>query len=94
MTIVIAVSTSIALNKQEWLGEKAGKPMLELIIGLIVYFIPFTVLMAFIWAFTSLPGERGLKPLASILFLESNIYSYVTYELFFILVKFNFVNTK
>ena len=55
ITIVIAVSVSVALNKQEWIGEKTAEPILELIIGLIAYFLPFTVLMAFIWAFASLP---------------------------------------
>ena len=55
ITIVIAVSVSVALNEQEWTGEKTAEPILELIIGLIAYFLPFTVLMAFIWAFASLP---------------------------------------
>ena len=55
ITIVIAVSVSVALNKQEWIGKKMAEPILELIIGLIAYFLPFTVLMAFIWAFASLP---------------------------------------
>ena len=58
VTIAIAVSVSIVLNRQEWIGEKAAEPMLELIIGLIAYFLPLTILMAFIWAFSSLPVVR------------------------------------
>lgn len=55
ITIAIAITASIMLNKQEWVGEKAAEPILELIIGLIAYFLPLTVLMTFIWAFASLP---------------------------------------
>jgi len=55
VTIVIAVIVSIILKKQEWIGQKTAGPMLELIVGLIAYFLPLTVLMAFIWAFSSLP---------------------------------------
>mgnify|MGYP001122714990 CR=1 FL=1 len=55
ITIAIAVSVSIILSKQEWIGEKAAQPILESIIGLITYFLPLTILMAFIWAFSSLP---------------------------------------
>ena len=55
VTIAIAVSVSIILNRQEWIGQKAAGPILELTVGLIAYFLPLTVLMAFIWAFSSLP---------------------------------------
>jgi ABC-type transport system involved in multi-copper enzyme maturation permease subunit len=55
ITIGIAVGTSIALSKIEWLGVEAAKPMLELIMGLVIYFLPFSVLISFIWAFASLP---------------------------------------
>ena len=44
ITIGIAVGTSVALSKAEWLGVEAAKPMLELVIGLIVYFLPLSVL--------------------------------------------------
>jgi len=55
VTIAIAVSVSIVLSRQEWIGQKAAEPILELIISLITYFLPLTILMAFIWAFSSLP---------------------------------------
>ena len=55
MTIAIAVSVSIILHRQEWIGLGAARPVLELIVGLIAYFLPLTVLMTFIWAFSSLP---------------------------------------
>ena len=58
VTIAIAVSVSIVLSRQEWVGEKAAEPILELIISLIAYFLPFTILMAFICAFSSLPVVR------------------------------------
>lgn len=55
ITITAAVSVSIVLSRQEWLGEEAARPMLELIIGLIAYFLPLFILITFIWAFASLP---------------------------------------
>jgi len=55
ITIAIAVSVSIILSRQEWIGQKAAEPMLGLIIGLITYFLPLTILMTFIWAFSGLP---------------------------------------
>jgi len=55
VTIALAVTVSIVLQKQEWIGQKEARPMLELILGLIAYFLPLTILMAFIWAFSSLP---------------------------------------
>ena len=55
VTIALAVIVSIVLQKQEWIGQKEARPMLELILGLIAYFLPLTVLMAFIWTFSSLP---------------------------------------
>ncbi len=58
VTIAIAVSVSIILNRQEWIGEKAAEPIFGLIIGLMAYFLPFTILMAFIWAFSNLPVVR------------------------------------
>ena len=55
ITIAIAASVSIVLSRQEWIGQKAAEPILELIIGLIAYFLPLAILMTFIWAFSSLP---------------------------------------
>ena len=55
ITIVAAVVVSIALSRQEWLREETAGPLLELIMGLIAYFLPLFVLMTFIWAFASLP---------------------------------------
>jgi ABC-2 type transport system permease protein len=55
IAIGIAVGTSIALSKVEWLGLEAAKSMLDLIMGLIIYFLPFSILISFIWAFASMP---------------------------------------
>jgi len=56
---VIAVAgvagISIALSRQPLLGEETARPLLELMMGLVAYFLPLIVLMAFIWAFASLP---------------------------------------
>ena len=58
VTIAISITASVMLARQDWIGEKAAEPLLELIIGLIAYFIPLTVLMTFIWGFSSLPVVR------------------------------------
>ena len=55
ITIAISVAVSIVLGRQEWIGEEAAEPLLGLIIGLIAYFLPLAVIMAFIWGFSSLP---------------------------------------
>jgi ABC-2 type transport system permease protein len=55
ITIACAVGVSIALGKQAWLREEAARPIVELIIGLITYFLTLFVLISFIWAFASLP---------------------------------------
>ena len=56
ITIITAVVVNIALSRQEWLQmEAVARPMLELIMGLIAYFLPLFVLMTFIWAFANLP---------------------------------------
>jgi ABC-2 type transport system permease protein len=54
LTIAAAVITSVLLGRREWIGEDAARPLLELIIGLLAYFFPFTILMIFIWGFSSL----------------------------------------
>lgn len=55
LSIAAAASLSIALVRQAWLEEEAARPWLELIISLVAYFLPFLILIAFIWAFASLP---------------------------------------
>ncbi len=55
ITVAAAAGISFALSRQAWLGEEAAGPLLELIIGLIVLFLPFLILIAFIWTFASLP---------------------------------------
>ena len=54
-TVVGAVVISIVLSRQTWLAEEAARPLLELIICLVAYFLPFLILIAFIWTFASLP---------------------------------------
>ena len=55
ITVAGAIGVSIALSRAEWLGVEAATPMLELIIGLIAFFLPLFILISFIWAFASLP---------------------------------------
>jgi len=50
-----SIGISIALSQQAWLGEHAARPILEMITSLVVYFLPFSILIAFIWASASLP---------------------------------------
>jgi hypothetical protein len=58
--IVVAASAgiSVLLRRQAWLGTEEAKPWLDLIIGLVVYFLPVLIMMAFIWAFGTLPITR------------------------------------
>jgi ABC-type transport system involved in multi-copper enzyme maturation permease subunit len=56
ITITAAVLTNILLARQEWLQIRmVALPILELIIGLMAYYLPLFILMTFIWAFSSLP---------------------------------------
>ncbi|MDD5604344.1 MAG: hypothetical protein PHX29_00235 [Dehalococcoidales bacterium] len=55
VTIAAAAGISYALSRQAWLGEESARPLLELIISLVAYFLPLLVLMAFTWSFASLP---------------------------------------
>jgi ABC-2 type transport system permease protein len=58
VTVAAAAGISLALRMQPWLGAAEAIPVLELIIGSIAYFMPLIVLIAFIWAFASLPVTR------------------------------------
>lgn len=55
VTVAVALIACIVLNRQEWLAERAARPLLEMIIALIAYFLPLFIFMTFIWAFASLP---------------------------------------
>ena len=54
---VIAIGTSvgisIALHLQSWYGDAEARSVLEFITSLVIYFLPFVVLIAFIWSFAS-----------------------------------------
>jgi ABC-2 type transport system permease protein len=56
--LAAAVGISIALSLQSWLGEPGTTPLLELFIGLVAYFLPLLVLLAFIWSFATLPVTK------------------------------------
>ncbi len=58
ITAAIAIIAGILLNRQEWIGGNEATLVLGSIMGLIAYFLPLTILMAFIWAFASLPVVR------------------------------------
>jgi ABC-type transport system involved in multi-copper enzyme maturation permease subunit len=53
--LAASVGISIGLSLQSWLGEPEARPLLELFIGLVVYFLPLLVLLAFVWSFANLP---------------------------------------
>jgi ABC-type transport system involved in multi-copper enzyme maturation permease subunit len=54
VTVTASVIIIIVLRRQGLLGKETARPMLELIIGLIAYFLPLFVLMTFIWTFAFL----------------------------------------
>jgi len=55
ITVGAATGISVVLSRQTWIGQPEARPILELILGLVAYFIPLIVLISFIWAFASLP---------------------------------------
>lgn len=55
VTVAASAGISIALNLQPWLGEEMAKPLLGLFVGLVLYFMPLFVILAFIGAFGNLP---------------------------------------
>lgn len=58
VTVAAAVSISIALNRQPWLGEETSTPLLGLFVGLVLYFLPLFIIITFIGAFGNLPVTR------------------------------------
>jgi len=54
ITVAACLIIIIVLRKQEWPGKEIARPIFEMIIGLITYFMPLSVLMSFIWAFSNL----------------------------------------
>jgi ABC-type transport system involved in multi-copper enzyme maturation permease subunit len=54
ITVAASVIITIVLKGQELLGKELTRPILELIIGLVAYFLPLSVLMTFIWSFANL----------------------------------------
>ncbi len=58
VTVAAAAGISIALALQSWTGDPEARPILGLFIGLVLYFLPLFILLAFIWAFGNLPVTR------------------------------------
>jgi ABC-2 type transport system permease protein len=54
VTFAASVTITIILRKQGLPVKETAGPMLELIIGLVAYFLPLLILMTFIWAFANL----------------------------------------
>lgn len=55
VTVGASIGISVGLRLQWWFGDSQARPALDLILGLVTYFVPFAVLIAFIWSFASLP---------------------------------------
>ncbi len=55
ITAGAVISLVLVLTGVEWLLEGTARPLLMLIIGLVTYFLPLSIILAFIWAFSSLP---------------------------------------
>ncbi len=54
ITAAASVIITVALRRKELPEKEIAWPMLELIIGLVAYFLPLFVIMTFIWAFANL----------------------------------------
>jgi ABC-type Na+ efflux pump permease subunit len=54
VTAGASIGISIALRLQSWYGVKEAAPFLDLIISLVVYFLPLFILLAFTWGFASI----------------------------------------
>ena len=55
IAIVASGGITVGLRLQPWYGETGATPVVGLIVGLVAYFLPLFILIAFIWAFASLP---------------------------------------
>jgi ABC-2 type transport system permease protein len=58
LTLAAAVGISVGLGLQSWLDAPQARPLLELFIGLVLYFLPFIILLAFVWTFGNLPVTK------------------------------------
>jgi ABC-type transport system involved in multi-copper enzyme maturation permease subunit len=54
ITVAASVVITVALKRQEFPDKETIRRMLELIIGLVAYFLPLSILMTFIWSFANL----------------------------------------
>jgi ABC-type transport system involved in multi-copper enzyme maturation permease subunit len=54
ITIAACLITVLVLRRQELLSKETAGPVFDMIIGAVAYFLPLSVLMAFIWAFANL----------------------------------------
>ncbi len=54
LTLAVAVGVSVALHLQSWYGEAELLPLVEFFLGLIVYFLPFMILLSFTWGFSGI----------------------------------------
>jgi ABC-type transport system involved in multi-copper enzyme maturation permease subunit len=55
LCIVVGVILCIILGRRNWQVIPFARHLLELVIGLLLYFLPFTIIIAVIWAFTGIP---------------------------------------
>ena len=58
ITLAAAVGISVGLGVQSWLDTPQAEPLLELFIGLVLYFLPFIILLSFVWTFGNLPVTK------------------------------------
>ena len=52
LAAVAAIAIPIVLRTRPWLGHSGTEPILELVVGLVFYFLPLFIVFAFTWAFT------------------------------------------
>ena len=55
LTVAAVTAISVLMCRIEWLMQQPARPMLLMLISLVVYFLPFFIILSFIWAYSSLP---------------------------------------
>ena len=55
VTVAAAAGISVGLNLQSWLGAAEARPMMGVFIGLVLYFLPFIMILTFVAVFGNLP---------------------------------------
>lgn len=58
ITVAASVGLTVGLRLQSWFGVGEVVPVLNFILALVVYFIPFIILITFVWSFAPVINEK------------------------------------